>query len=404
LGWPRIAVFLTIMLGFGSVGLGLAVIGPLLVPITKSTGNEQLSQVLVVMPFLGLALTGLVAGWVADRLGVRGTLCAGAFAFAAAGLVGFSGPPAPLMLAACFVVGGSAALLKVGAALLLGQNYEGAARSRVIGYAMAIAGLTASAAVVISGVIADLVGWRAAFLEFVVGGGLILTFALTAVRSSGHTPAEPAAAAEGPIKLALLAPVVPIFAAYALIMMVTNTTGTHVPLMLRDEGVHSNTAISSVLVAQTLCAMLGSFIYGWLQAQIGRFAVAALATTLIVVGAGLISISHVPVMFGVGASCFGLATGVLLPWLTEGIFAQAPLLVRGYAVGICSTAGYLGGFSNPFVMRPIREIVGLHGLYVVLAVATAVVGGATLLRNYGQGRAARRAGRIGAAKAVGSKP
>lgn len=388
--WPRIAGFLTILFGFGSVGLSLAVIGPLLVPITASTGDEHLSQALVVTPFLGLAITGLVAGWIADRLGVHGALCLGGVAFAVAGAVGFSGPAMPLMLAACFLVGASAAVMQVGAALLLGRNYEGEARARVIGYATAFGGLTASAAVGLSGVIADHSGWKAAFLQFVVGGALILIFTLAAVRKSDRTPADSAEAA-APIRISLLAPVAPFFVAMFLIMLVTNTTTTHVPLLLRDGGVRSNATISGVLAAQAVLSMLASLAFGWLQARIGRFAVAALAVALIAVGAIVTANAHAPVVFAVGCAGFGAAAGLLLPWLTEGLFAQAPVLVRGYALGIFSTAGFIGAFANPFVMRPIRDAVGLHGLYVVLAVATAIVGGAVLLRAHGHGRAAARA-------------
>jgi MFS family permease len=403
LTWPRIASFLTVLLGFGSVGMGLAVIGPLLVPITKATGDEQLSQTLVVMPFLGLAVTGLAAGWIADRLGVRGALCAGALAFAGAGAAGFSNPPAMFMLAACFMVGASTALIKVGAALLLGQNYDGEARARVIGYALAFAGFAASATVALSGVIADRVEWQAAFLLFAAAGALILVFALTSVKGSNRVSADDDAPT-GPVKLALLAPVIPFFAVVFLAMMMTSSTGTQVPLLLRDEGIHANTVISTVLAIQGLSAMLGSFVYGTLQTHIGRFGVIVLAIALIVAGAGVISVAHVPLVFGVGCSSFGLAMGLLLPWLTEGLYAHAPLIVRGYALGVYSTCAYLGAFCNPFVARPIRDAVGLHGLYFVVAVATVVVGGAGLARAYGQGRARVRAEAIGAAKAVSSEP
>jgi MFS family permease len=403
LEWPRIASFLTVLFGFGSVGLGLGVISPLLVPITASTGNEQLSQTLVVMPFLGLAVTSLAAGWIADRVGARGALCAGAVVFASAGLVGYFDPPAPFMLAACFIVGASTAVMAVCAALLLGQNYDGEARARVIGYAMAFAGFMASASVALSGVIADRIEWRASFLQFVVAGVLILVFALTSLSGTNRAPADGEAPA-GPLKLALLAPVTSFVAVGFLAMMVTSSTGTQVPLLLRDEGVHVNTVISTILALQGLSAMFGSFIYGTLQTLLGRFGVAVLAIALIVTGAGVISVAHVPLMFGVGCASFGLSMGLLLPWLIEGLYAHAPLAVRGHAVGIFNTAGYIGAFCNPFLARPIRDAVGLHGLYFVVAVATVVVGGAGLARAYGQGRARVRAEAIGAAKAVSSEP
>lgn len=385
----RLAAFLTVLMGFGTAGLALAVIGPLLVPITAATGDEHLSQAIVVMPFLGLAITSLAAGWIAERLGVRGTLCAGALAFAAVGVIGFLEPPTPLLLVDCFLIGSSAALVRVGAGLFLGQSYDGAARARVIGYASAFAGLIAASIVAITGVIADRAGWNAAFLLFTAAGALVLAFTLVTVRGSNTASAD-RDGAKPPVKLSLLAPATPFFAAVFLIMLMGVSTGAHVPLMIRDEGISSATTTSTVLSMQALFAMLGSLAYGQLLPRLGRLPVATLGVALMVVAAGVLAAAHVPLMFGVGCAVFGLASGLLLPWLYDGLFTRAPLLVRAYAIGFYGTCSYIGAFVNPFVLRPIRDAVGLHGLYGVLAVAAAVIGGAFLLTAFNQGRAAAR--------------
>jgi len=382
--WSRVAGFLVILFGMGSVGLAGGVIGPLLVPISASTGDERLAQTVVVMPFLGIAISGLVAGWIADRLGVRGTLGVGALAFAAAGFIGFFGLSAPFLLGASFLVGASAGLMKVGAALLLGQLYNDKARARVIGYAMAFAGLIATAAVGFSGVIADWVGWRAAFLQFIAGGALVLAFTLVAVRPSPRAAAEHDA--DRP-RLSLLAPVVAYFAAVFLVMMLGSSTGTHVPLLLQEVGVRTATTTSMVLSMQALFAIGGALGYARLRARLGRLPVGALGLAGLVLGAVTLGTAQSPVLFGAGCALFGLATGLILPYLMEGLYARAPLSVRGYALGIHGTLGYIGAFANPFLIRPLREAVGLDGLYLVLAVVTAVIGAAFLLAAYNQGRA-----------------
>jgi MFS family permease len=385
----RVAAFLTVLMGFGTAALSLSVIGPLLVPITAATGDEHLSQAIVVMPFLGLAITSLAAGWIAEKLGVRGTLCAGALAFVAVGVIGFLEPPPPLLLADCFLIGSSAALVRVGAGLFLGQAYEGAARARVIGYASAFAALIAACIVAIAGVIADQAGWNAAFLLFTAAGASVLAFTLIAVRNSSAASAD-GDARKPPLRFSLLTPVIPFFAAVFLIMLMAASTGAHVPLMIRDAGVSSNSAVSTVLSMQALFGMLGSLAYGQLAPRLGRLAVATLGVALLMVAGGVIATAHVLVMFGVGCAVLGLASGLLMPWLYEGLFTRAPLVVRGYAIGFYGACGNIGAFVNPFVLRPIREAVGLHGLYGVLAAAAAVIGGAFLVTAFNQGRAAAR--------------
>jgi uncharacterized membrane protein len=82
---------------------------------------------------------------------------------------------------------------------------------------------------------------------------------------------------------------------------------------------------------------------------------------------------------------------LLLPYLTEGIYLRTSLAVRGYALGIFGTLLCAGGFMTPFIMRPIRDAVGLHGLYGVLAAATAAIGAVFILRAAMSGRGASAA-------------
>lgn len=373
-----------ILVGFGTVGLALSIVGPLVVPISAFVGSVPLAQTVAVTPFLGIGLSGLIAGWLIDRLGVRASLCLASLALILPGLVGLIRPPVPLLVAACFLAGASGAITKVALTLLVGQLYEGAARGRVIGYAIGASGFISATTVYSSGVITDAFGWKAALLQFTGGGVLLLVFTLAGVRP-GLRSAQPAEAAERP-RLSMLAPVAGMIAAGCLFSMMANSTGSHIPLLLKEKGVHTSTAVASVLTAQVFCAMVGALAYGRLQPRLGRRRLAALGVCYLVVGGTVLATAQTLPVFGIGGALFGLASGTLLPWLNEGVLLRAPPAVQGYALGVLSTACYLGSFVNPFVFRPIREVVGLQGLYGVLTVAAVLIGGAFVAGAYMGGR------------------
>jgi hypothetical protein len=83
-----------------------------------------------------------------------------------------------------------------------------------------------------------------------------------------------------------------------------------------------------------------------------------------------------------------MACGAIVPCLIDLLLGLAAPGVRARALGFYATVFNVGGFLNPFVMRPIRDAVGLQGVYVVIAVSCAVVGGAYVL---GGAACARRA-------------
>jgi len=381
LDWSRGASLAAIFLGYGSTGLGLGVFGPLLVPISTTVHNEQLAQTIIVTPMLGLAITGLAVGWITGRLGVRYTLCAGAAGLALAGVLGIFGAAPPFLIAASFLVGASTAILSVAAGLLLSVLYDGEARTRVLGYAVAFGGLIAASAVWLSGQIADSAGWRAAYLLFVAAGALICLFALGAVRAGA---AVRSAHAGEPPRLSAFGPVVPYFAAIFLLMLATSTTQTHVPLLLKDAGVRRYGAISAVLSMQAVFNVVGSVVYARLP-RLGRIPVAIAAVVLLVTSTLVFANAHAPLLFAAGCAFVGAAGGMLLPFLMDGLFLRASLPVRGYALGVFRTLMFTGGFLNPFVMKPIRNLVGLHNLFYVLATASAVVGSLFILRAWSAG-------------------
>ncbi|WP_244112005.1 MFS transporter [Burkholderia diffusa] len=124
------------------------------------------------LAFGGLMLLGARAG---DLLGRRRIFVVGLAIFTVASLViGLAGTPAWLVGARA-VQGAGAAILAPSTLTLLSTNFpEGPERNRVLGWYGAVGGITASVGLVVGGIVADLVSWRAGFFINVPIGGLLI--------------------------------------------------------------------------------------------------------------------------------------------------------------------------------------------------------------------------------------
>jgi MFS family permease len=140
------------------------------------------------LAFGGLMLLGARAG---DLLGRRLVLNVGLAIFTLASLaIGLAATPAWL-IGARAVQGVGAAILAPSTLALLSTNFaEGPERNRVLGWYGAVGGITASVGLVVGGIVADLVSWRAGFFINVPIGALLIWGAHRTIaetpRSSGR--------------------------------------------------------------------------------------------------------------------------------------------------------------------------------------------------------------------------
>lgn len=373
--WRRVANFIVILFGPGATGMAFGVIAPVLKPMAAQFGSEQLSQIIVVMPLLGLAVGSLAGAWIAERLGARRTTGLSGLILALAGVAPMVAPMAPVLLAVCFLVGLAGSTMFIGTTLLLADRYSDDQRAKVLGYANAFGNIATTSTVMLSGVIADRVGWRGSFLQFTVAGVIIVLFTLVAIRPVAAGPRQRVAQAP----LSLIIPMLPLFAANFLMFVAALAMYTHIPLLLAAEGVTSITVTSTVIATQTLFGIAAGLTYGMLQARFGKFAVAMLGLGLLAAGGLLTAASHAPIGFGVACGMIGFGIGLISPYLIDLLLGRAPASVRARSLGVFTTVGFLGGFANPFVMRPIRGAVGLHGVFVVIAAAAVAMIGVALL-------------------------
>jgi EmrB/QacA subfamily drug resistance transporter len=135
------------------------------------------------LTFGGFMLLGARAG---DLLGRRCVFVAGLVLFSLASLaIGHAMSPAALV-AARAIQGVGAAILSPATLALLSTGFaEGPERNRALGWYGAVGGITASVGLVVGGILADLLSWRAGFFLNVPIGALLVW---AAYRHIGETP------------------------------------------------------------------------------------------------------------------------------------------------------------------------------------------------------------------------
>lgn len=153
-----------------------------------STAGLSWVQNAYALAFGGLMLLGARAG---DLLGRRFVFLIGLSIFTLASLaIGLANSPAWLVCSRA-VQGVGAAILAPSTLALLTINYpEGPERNRVLGWYGAVGGITASVGLVVGGILADLVSWRAGFFINVPIGVLLvwgtLRYITETPRQKGH--------------------------------------------------------------------------------------------------------------------------------------------------------------------------------------------------------------------------
>jgi EmrB/QacA subfamily drug resistance transporter len=173
----RTAVLAIVLTSYLMIVLDISIVITALPQLRHGLGFSPTSlswvQNAYTLAFGGLLLLGARAG---DILGRRRTFVAGLALFTLASLAIGLAPTAALLLLARAVQGVGAAILAPSTLAMLTTTFPaGPERTRAIGYYGAVAGVGASLGLVLGGVLADWISWRAGFfLNVPLGIALLL--------------------------------------------------------------------------------------------------------------------------------------------------------------------------------------------------------------------------------------
>lgn len=370
-----VAVMLT-----GSVysGLIFVVVGPILPNIATHFGHEAggdvLAQWVMTAPAIGLVVGGLTGGWLLNRISFGKLLPALLLLYGIAGSGGgFLESPA-LVLVSRFIIGLCAVIMSLATTVLIAEHFDDTARARMLGYKNSIAAGTGIFGMLIAGSLADLYGWRIAFLMYAFS----LLFVIPALWTLRDRRVPPSVDAQPKLFTPLTSNWL-IYGGTILFGILVMAPLTQLPFLLREIGVSGAGTLSRILGFSSVGSMVGAFLYGRAYALLGP--VGTLIGCMTLWGTGMLTLGSTGSVTQTIIGCFmcGIAGGIFVVHMANLIVSRVQPLDRANAAGLLYVALFFGDFLTPVVLVPLASAFGRHTAFLLLAIPCALTAAGALI-------------------------
>ncbi len=378
------------MLAAMMILMGGAAVAPALPLISAAfpDASETSISLIVTLPALAIAITGLFLGMLSDKIGKIRVLAISVAVFTLAGSSGYYLNSIPAILAGRFILGvGIAGIICTTSALIV-CYYDGLTRARVLGYQAAAMGVGVLILETSGGLLAG-ISWRAAFLIYLLGivilAGVLLTMR-EPVRKYEEIRAAPGTTVPAPGEKF---PVTPLLLAYITLFMgnlLFFLMPTKFPFLIAHMDaariMGENTALTAGIflgIGGCASAILGIF-YGRIAERFHRYTI--LTVTLLAFGLGLCILGFATslLLVGVAVVLVGIGEGLLMPTILTWIAAVTPRQFLGRAMGGFSVSLNIGQFASALAVVPVIAIavtynnmfLAFGGIALVLAVPYAL--------------------------------
>lgn len=343
--------------------MGGAAIAPALPAMAEAfpEAGEALVSLVITLPSLAVAISGLFVGTLADKLGKVRTLAVSIVVFTITGLSGLFLPNLESILIARFVMGIAIAGIATSSGALVSESFEPEMRAQVFGWQNAATGASVLVLETTGGFL-SLSGWRAPFLVYTVGIAFILMVMLF-VRETPAAAGTPAAAAAGPAGSAeggaedavragasagagTAARVVAIsLAAAVLAQTLSYLVPSRMPYLVTTFGASSAVA-GLFLGGFGIANIIGALVCAPLQQHLKRAQLAAICFGLL--AGGCICMALATGMWTVlaGAVLMGAGVGCVTPLFMNWLASKSTAANSGKYMGAFATACNLGQFAS----------------------------------------------------------
>lgn len=332
-----------------------------------------LTRLLVTAPSLLVAISASFAGLMADRFGRRRQLLTGVVLFAVAGSAGLWLPSLSLILGSRLILGLAVALIMTAQTALIGDYFEGAARSRFMGIQLAATNFGGLFFLLLSGWLAS---WSP-FAPFAIYAIALLYLPLLWIalpepvrRDFKALSALKQSAGERGWRLSLATLVVLAVVSMACFYLLP----TQAPYFLAQIGSPEPSATAMFLAVVTFAGGVTSLVFGRIRERLGRATTAALGFAAFACGFVILAFATDLSSALVGAAATGIATGFIMPILLSTALDVAPSHRRGMAAGAATTSIFLGQFLSPLISQPLIDAVGFDQVFEMTAVTLALLG------------------------------
>lgn len=321
----------------------------------------------------GIAMAPAI-GLMADRFGRKRVLVPCLSCFGVFGLAAAAAPTFPLLLVARFGQGlGSAGLINL-AVVIIGDHWEGEERTRLVGRNAAV--LTASLAVFppLAGVLADLGGWRLAFLPYGIG---LVTAVMIHRRLGEFRPGGDDAFSQQlsdarkiitrPVILATLG------TGFVLFVCIFGLFLTTMPVHLEDQFGLGSSGRGLILAVPAIPSTLMALNLATLRRRLGLRRLLVCAAALFTIAFLTIGRADVLVVLCLGAALYGVAEGVFIPTLQDVASSASPPEQRGAVVAVWVGAARAGQTVGPLGAGALFAATSTNTTFYAGAALTAVM-------------------------------
>lgn len=344
--------------------MGGAAIAPALPLISEAFPDapDSLISLIVTLPSLAIALTGIFIGALSDKIGKIKVLVASIAIFTIAGCSGYFLTSLYAILVSRVILGIGIAGITCTTSSLIPCYYEGITRARVLGYQAAAMGLGVLVLEMSGGLLAG-ISWRATFLIYLIGivilAGVLLTMKepvlpkieRNTAASDGKFPAAP-----------LLLGYITLFMGSVLFFLMPIKFPYFIATMDAARILGENTAfISGLFLGIMGCAasIIGIF-YGRLTWRFHRYTILASTFTLFGIGYCSLGLATSLALVAFAVICIGLGNGILMPTILTWIAAITPKQFLGRASGGFSVSLNIGQFASTLASVPVIAITATY--------------------------------------------
>ena len=320
---------------------------------------DFLSKLLLTVPSIMVALFAPFFGHLADKIGRLKPLYFGIFLFILSGSSGLYLEDFYHVLIGRAFLGISVALVMTSSMALIGDYFDEEARHKFISLQGMVVGLSGIIFIISGGYLAHL-GWRYPFLIYALPL-LLLPLLFSSLKEPVAIVRKEEEDDNGFKKL------LPVYLTGFFSMVLFYMLPTQIPYLVINELGGTPSSVSYFIAFSMLVNAITAKQYHHIKKRFGF-------TQLFVIiylffGTGLFIISQVQSVSGLfGASVFiGVGFGLLLVNVNMWLLSLVAAHKGGRAVGLLTSAFYLGQFISPILFEPIVQYAGIRGLFFIVS-------------------------------------
>ena len=373
-----VAMLLTSMLML----MGGAAVAPALPLIQEyfSDSSEFMVSLVITLPSLAVAVTGLIIGGLSDRFGKVNTLVVSLVVFTIGGVASYFLDDLVLILVMRFILGVGIGGLSSAVTALMAEYYVGASRVKVLGYQSAAMGIGALVLETAGGSLAS-IGWNAPFLIYLIGIPILILCVVSMKEPAKREAPSPEELAQ-PKRKANMKTVAICYAAIFMCQMIFFLLPTKLPTFLEDPSTPdyiSTTMVGLFLGVTGIMQAVVSVFYRRIVAVIRPFMVMCCGFLVMGFGLSLLLFSPTVPVALLAMILAGCAVGLISPAVTNTLAGEASSSNSGKIMGGYSTFMNFGQFAISLVSVPLLAYVvndyipDLCGLMGVVALVIALL-------------------------------